>query len=697
MPDHFILAAIQPCITQGRAVLGEELYDMLTSHLQDSISNNSLEDQASNKQVLIFRFERLIFALNSIYGAFDSFRKNILPPTYTKSLPIKIVLHLQEQNSDEALSFDNPDADLWNSLHYEKLYITRSLKLQWPKILAEKKDILYKLNLGEEGLYRVDFTKRPDFYSVKLFSHRHLPLQGKEAKECFYCGMRSHIPRNCPSKLLGMEHQGTKTLGYHSFLDISNAFEKVFKSPQQLPTFAGIANKSGQSTKELSMLAYLAYFDIFTFFQMRFLFKMSFSVFAKWEAAHSNEKIIVNDSNLNLALDCLRVGKYELAEEKLAAATGHNQEKLFYGYVGRAFLALEKGRYNDMAFNLDTALTNASTEKEKIYINILLYRFFKVTGDLWKAQYYIKALLKLKPDLIEANYYNVLIDLSCGFCEKGLSVMHSLINGPREFFITLLLDPQLTPMQGFIDEMLLAKVESETEEARQQISRSRSAVQDIQLWLPPEDTALTSINESLHILEEQHQSSNYYDIVDICHNSKELCQTCRETRTTCLDSLAEKHSSFLKKYKKYAEIWRLFLFKRFFKNIDQELKDVSSNLTNLDKLIRQDDGESAKLALSLSTTLDKDMSNLHKTFQTIRSLEIFFLYAKGFSKKLLITEVCALTLFVLIFFGFSFIGWAPANDKPLIQKEFLLIIFLVIAPSAVFFMTLLDIKKKNIK
>jgi len=132
---------------------------------------------------------------------------------------------------------------------------------------------------------------------------------------CFYCGMQNHRPGQCPSKLLSMEHNGLDSVGYLSFEQIRKAYEKAFSNPAAMVAVVAAGVDPQQIRKNPGLMAFVGFFDINRVYQIRFLWNLAFSRYSKWQSAFKAQPVQADNKNLQLGLDCLRVGKYGQAEE----------------------------------------------------------------------------------------------------------------------------------------------------------------------------------------------------------------------------------------------------------------------------------------------------------------------------------------------------------------------------------------------
>lgn len=691
--DLSILVAVQFPSHECEEVLGDKC-DLFRQHLRDTLRKSGFEDKASSPALLLFRFERLVAALITLYEALDTFRSEKVPVPASDPLPVRYILHFITKRDEVLPAFCELGAALWNSLEDETLYVTRSLKLEWQELLFGKDVVDCNFKRGDQGLFQVDFLKKPDFSKVRLFQYRHLPLQGS-LKECFYCGMRSHVPGQCPSKFLNFEHQSIQELGYLSFPEINEVFKHAFQNPQAICGKLEPDITLGELKKNKELLVYVSYLDVFRLFQPRSFFKVAFSPYSKWQPVNATTKIVIDDANLHFGYDCLRVGKYDEAEEKFLEATGHQHIKAFYGYVGLAFVALERGRVQDMGHFLDTAYSNAVKEKEKIYINLLLCRYYQLTGDPWKAQNAANNLMKLQYDFHDGRYLLALIEMAGGFSEKAMVELRTLLVNSRIFFMVLLLDPQLLPFHGFVDEILQAKLEMINREAEQQLALARDAVYDLEQWLGKEAPRFQDAATAMEALENHFAAGNVNDLLDVGEKGRRLCDLCKAICEECLDELALQKNDVQQDYEAFVSFWQVFLYRGLFHKAFAVSKEVKDKLIRVEECVKDARAETYREAVEMLPDLELERHTLVQALKQMRFFAACLFNLKVFAKKLIIAEAIVLALTVLLSFSVLFFPELAIFTDTSIQQQVFLSLTLVLAPGLALSMTLYDLINKK--
>ncbi len=268
---------------------------------------------------------------------------------------------------------------------------------------------------------------------------------------------------------------------------------------------------------------------------------MAFGSHLRWMIHDSSEKIDPDNRNLNLGLDCMRVGKYSHAEELLGKEASKLGGKEFYFAVALALLAIERGRHHDALTYLDRARALASSEKEQMYGALLQARFFMLQGDYYKAREVATNAVKIKHDCYEARYLLVEIEAQQQFNEKILQQLQSLIEEDRYLFMTALFDPHLMPVHGFVEELQSAQFLKIKEMAACSFKEARQTYNTFSDWLTAEDKRLRQIGEEVDNLEKKLARGSYFDLIDVENRANSLTLACRKLMIQVGNDLEDKH------------------------------------------------------------------------------------------------------------------------------------------------------------
>lgn len=683
--NRSILAAIHPLTEGGQQLLGDDWQRFLDT-LRGNLSHQGLEDQDSSNALLLFRFEKPFTAVASLLENLRMAREAFFLERSAGPLPLQIVFHL-EAPGDLASPLRDPSATLWNILKTEDPYITHSLMLEWEQRTAGEKLPGHSLGEEETGLYPLRFADQALVKTARLFPCRNLPAAGP-LSPCFYCGMRSHNPSDCPSKQLSMAVHALDKVGFLSLADLVSSLQEAFGNHERVNLLLADGVTFTDLRRDFSLQVFVACFDVMRIFQVRFLLHMSFCSQAQWEDLIKAETSPKSNNALHLALDCLRVGQYRQAEAFFFDESRRPGGRQFYATVGRAFVALEQDRSSDMGNFLESASTMATTETEKIYISLLLSRFFELQGNTWKAEHALDNIFSMDMDCAEAIYRQIQLGVNFAFTDRELHQLRFLVSEQKEYFMRALLDPLLEPCYGPVEDMLSMGLEAKKEEAEEQLTRLQALCEELREWLDPEDAYWQATSRGARDLALQFARHSYYDYLAVAETATKLINETYRLQEDRLDRLREKKEKAAAAHEGYVKFWNSYPYQGFFKGFQEALALNKEQL----KTIQQDpqQGITGKAYRETTATLEKIEELLTKLHPLVVRMGVVKVFADGmkfFVKRLIITEIvlllgCLISLPVLAFWldNTSGAGLVELLQTPWVQKQVFFVVTILVAP-----------------
>jgi hypothetical protein len=690
----FILAAIHPLAEPGNRHLGDE-WPAFLGALRNSLQHQGLEDQNSSEVLLLFRFEKPLTAIASFVENLNrlkeefSWQKSYDPP------PLQAVFHL-EMAGDLSSPLRDPSATLWDILKTEYPYITHSLKLEWGQLIDGEKFPPHDFGDEETGFYPLRFADLSQVKTERLFPFRSLPLAG-QFNPCFYCGMTVHNPANCPSKQLSMAIHALDKIGYLPLSELAGYFQDAFNHQERLNLLLADGLISTDLRKNFSLQLFVASFDLMGVYQIRFLSHLAFSPEIPWEDLVRRQKSSGSNHALHLAFDCLRVGQYAEAEELLFEESHRQGGKQFHATVGRAFIALEQGLDSDLGHFLESASTMASTENEKVYISLLLSRYFELQGHRWKAEHALDNVFSLGIDCTEAVYRQIQLAASQSFSNRELHQLRFLVAEQKEYFMRAFLDPLLLPVYGLVEDMLALHLEARREEAEERLAKLRAQCRELEEWLVPDDEYLQSVIQETGMLDEQFQLDSYYDYLAVADAAKRLVHESYQLQENRLDEMMEKKDRALAAHEGYVGFWNRYPYHAFFQEFQEILTKNKEKLLIIQTISDQEiTGKGYRQITAILGEIDELRARLQAMVGRMGLAKVFFDGVKLFVKRLLLTEIillllCLISLPVLAFWlgdNATGSGLVARLQTPWVQKRILFIITLVIAPTLALAQTL---------
>lgn len=684
-PDPNLIIAIRSHTGQGRKILGDRWLGLFFT-IRTLLREDAGELPESGEQLLLFRYPQAAEALESLFNRLEEAKKEYQWEESLGPAPIQLVMHWTEGGELPPLLID-PLEKSWDHLAYETPYLTSALRQKWPELSAAGRMPLHQLGEEENALSPLLFPDRALVERPPLFPSRRLPLIGKH-KPCFYCGMTSHIPAACPSKLLTIQTQGLPTLGYLPLEQLDPLFQEALSREKNLINTLAAGISPTLFRKDPVLRIYAGYFDLNKVCQPRFLAAIAFSLHNRWSAIGRPEAVTSDSHTLHLGMDCLRVGQYSQAEEMFLNESRRPKGKQLYATVGRAFISLEQGRIQDMGHYLESALRMAAHDKDRIYLNLLLSRHFQLLDDHWKAEQAIDNIISIDRECPDALYRQVEIAAATGFGDRALRQLRSLVLGEKELFIHALMDPALIPIEEAVEDILASRAESQNHDAAEMFGKAVAVCQELKEWLSEEDPELQALQNDLTIIEQQESQKSYYDLIDVAEKSCLLLQACYRIQEAKLEALNQRVEAGINRHEGLRNFWRQYTYPSIFPEFSQILGKIKETLSQA----REGAGKNmhGKLYRTLHESLDQTDGQLEQLTQMSKKMALVRALLDGgkyFLKALVISELALLTLLFMV--GAALLALPPdsalgaagqALRDPWAQKQVLTGITLMLAP-----------------
>lgn len=680
--EFTFLLALQAMNSQGQNILGENWADFLLD-LRQALAVKGQEDPAGTETLLLFHFPQPDTACVTLLESLTRLKKVYEWKENVGPLPLHLVLHL-EKEGDPPGPLHDAAASFWDILQHERLYATPPLQQQWPENPAGENGLSHTFAEAGNGLYLLSLSI-PEMPRIELFPHRALPLAGPLAP-CFYCGMTTHNPADCPGKMLTMADQGISLAGYLPLETLSELFGQAMSVQEKLAHLLAAGLTVSQIRQNPLLQVYLAYFDLNLICQPRFLWNIAFNSNAKWEELTKPDPVSVDSHSLHLGLDCLRVGQYAQAEDLFVEESRRPKGKQFYATIGRAFVALELERDNDLEHFLEHAAGIATSDKEKIYISLLQSRYYGLRDDHWKAGHTLDSVFSLRRDLAEALYRQVQLMVQGEMGEKGIRQLRTLVAEHKELFLTALMDPQLLAVAGPVEDLLTVRLQVQHQEAEENLRKAQAVYQDIQTWFPG-DEGPSVLFADLAGLEKQFGQGSYYDLLEVAHKAQVLLRTCYRLQENALDAMKADIGRMLVTWESFRRYWQGYPYQSFFGNFQEILQAARKNLSEIENLAQQN------MHGQLYQTVQERLAQVRENCEALKPLAARMAWvkvlcdgAKLFGRKLLMTEAVLLGAGALLFPLLAFFlagdsgGVIELLTNSWLQRQALLIVTLFVAP-----------------
>ena len=692
-----IILALVPQNEQGNLLFGRKWNDVLTS-FQSILQKNGSENDSSSDECMLLSYSNLFIALMEAVAGLQNLESEFPEELAQHPFPVKILLDYAHYHESGMPVYD-ADSDLWGLMDSGTIYLSGPLKADWEHLTAGKKIPPVTFEEVENTLFRLTFaapdTPEPQF----LLLFRNSLNQG-DNKECFYCGLKNHPPRGCPSKYLTLDAVGLQDVGYISFRRLDKILEKMPANYQKISKILSEAISPQQIRKNDALQTFVAYFDIYKFYQLRFLFHVAFTLSSEWTEMLKNKKSSKSNNTLFLGLDCLRVQNYAQAERYLQESY-HEGSTRFYATIGLAFLALEHNRMEDMLLRLEEAKSIAIQEKERIYISLLLSRCFEMKGRLWEAAKSHEDAMLLKPGNPEIMYRNFQLETKKRGGKESLELVHKLATEYKEIFMTVLLDPALIPLEAALQPLLAAHFFKLHTKAQSNLSRADASLENAKILLGADSQELAPSVESINQLIQHYNRKSYYDILDVISGADIEINVLNRIRLETLDSLRQKLSIASAKSQSFEDFWGKYPYKSFYKSFPDQLSSVKKRLVTIGSLMKVASDKNYKGALDILISAEKDLNRLKAHTGKMDTMKVVLQSMLSFFKCLALTMISVnLMVGIILIVNIALPSdseLAHTLSRPDTQKKIFLFANLLLSPLIALVYTLIRLAKSIAK
>lgn len=674
------------------AALSEQQQAELLTGLRRALAVSGVEAGDSTTEVLLFNFDQPLNAITVLFEYLERIKKKLQWRDTDGALPLQYILHL-ESKDEASPSFRHAASPLWEQLAPETLYLSPALGRQWQQLAAQGERSLppHKLGDGGQGLTILRFDKPSSLRRQRLF-----PLRGQLARlgggaNCFYCGLRTHAPANCPSRQLSMGNFSLPDVGYQPLPTLTKNLKAAFGRYQQMISLLGPGVELAQIRKNPPLQAFIAFFDILAVYQPRYLARVAFSIHSVWSGLNTKVRTKLENRNLQLGLDCLRVGQLDQARSLFLAENQTLGGKQYCATVGLAFVALEKDRFEEMGNHLQMAASLAEVEKEKIHIALLLARYHDLAGNLWKAEQALQSMASLYVDCHEIVYRRAQTAVSSGLSGQALPALGALAESSRLYCLTMLLDPVMLPMEGLLDNLLahqLWLVEKRADEAMEQANQE---YERLSAWIDSEEDEEFSHNlESLEKLRQQLEKRSYFDLFDVAEKARALRLAGPRLQETKLDSLNEEIDQVALGWEKIHDFWQDYPYKGFWPQMEERLRGTRRLLVDA----RREAAKSLRQGRQKLNTARARLKAVNARVARMQRLQLVMDGLRIFVGRLVVAEM-VVSVLLLISYPAITIGLAGQLGpetvelvrEPAVQKKVLFVANLLVAPAIAFAQT----------
>lgn len=328
-----------------------------------------------------------------------------------------------------------------------------------------------------------------------------------EGEDCFYCGQKNHVPKDCPSKQLATpQPQVWHLLAKTELKDFSEGFLAIDDALKETDFNKTILDVMHSKNNLQSVLA-RAVFEINGVAQLRTLKLVWRSRNKDWseglrQLAPQEGEYIWD------ALAALEQGDLEGSLELIKEA----QIKYPRSYQPHSLLGfwnLESGDANQALFHWQEAERMSITSLQQGYFSYLQARLLEVEGNFKEAINVYKHANSFSPSWVDPAYRQGVCMVKMGFTGQAMDLFFDLVERDPHIFNRILVDPELDRGRVQLMSSLWerwAEAEAAAEETRSKVEK---LTDDITKRFDENHDYFETANEELERLRKLGTTDNY--------------------------------------------------------------------------------------------------------------------------------------------------------------------------------------------
>jgi len=357
---------------------------------------------------------------------------------------------------------------------------------------------------------------------------------------CFYCGFRDHPTERCPSKRLAGPPLALRQLGYHPLEAIERS---AAAKPGALPSGYGADLQIEEGKLSITQLVAIARLEILRVYQPGFLKNLWQSGDAlSWDKLRAGSTAGGSGAHggpLWLALDCLRTANRQRALALLAPfRSDPSTDPRCHGLL--AMLDMENGDYPAAAINLKKALDRDQGQNTRIHLLLVSARLALMRREPLSAGSWLTEALRLLPGCPDACYLRIKEKFRTGMSGAAVNDLARLIENDREFFASVLIDPDFDPYRESIRPLLAGLHKKAREAAAAALPLADEAIKRLERLAGDNGKELGDLRAILENARRLAGRDSYCGNLDID-------RLCRSIETAVKRSLAEKREQVLER------------------------------------------------------------------------------------------------------------------------------------------------------
>ena len=475
-----------------------------------------------------------------------------------------------------------------------------------------------------QSFYEITLDNYKQKENALLFLYQDALCIGRNSP-CFYCGSKEHAAQNCPSKYLTEMTGILNKFGYLSFDKINEIFLAYLMSSEEAKQKAV---KSLKESHRPELSACLGFYELKQVFQLRFFKTIWDNQNNVWDKIATTEDGSSDKGGfLWLAQDCIRVSNLLQAKSLLRTCLEKYPDD-YRVYCAQWFLNIEKGNNSQSEHYLDKALHYARTKPQKIFILLLLSRFYDLAGNPDNALKKIREIFVIDPFCAEAAYQKIIFKFRQEKVDEALEQLIKLIRMNQRYYINALIDPDLARFNKIIHPELKKLFKETRQEAQKMAYGAEREFSTLKKFLEQGDDELEKADAVLLKIKELARTDSYFGYLDMAYLGDSMISACRGIMSR---RKREFMNAVKKTYKRAENIFSLTrnYHSRLLSNpAYKQLEIVQSELNQISAMAKFNDFDKFRETSIQSEEISRKLDGIEpelKRLKTILDIKIFLI------------------------------------------------------------------------
>lgn len=555
-------------------------------------------------------------------------------------IPIQIAIDSGSFLRGEKLVMDRFNAK-WSDFDPGDICISNSALL----LIKNKKSVRTDPTYSPENrisFYRLVPNDGPN--EPPLFLYQAALLNG-DARPCFYCGLRKHKSRNCPSKTIDDVPFALKRIGYLPLKNINHLFYRFLtQSESNFNTLP----EDGKDRNDTLKLAYHAFYELKYNTQLRLLRNLWASNEDNWERVQSKKAKGARGGQAWLALDLIRTSKLSKAE-KIISSLILEQPQDYHVNCTAGLLYIELNLLNKAEYFFDQALMFAKTRPQKLFVLFLFCRLYGFQKKKPQAEAKLKEIISVYPYSPDVKYLSVQIKFQNGQRERAIAELTHLIKDSGEYYGTALIDPELGPFTDAV-QPLLKKLYAEAKESAHNIMpQAEEEMKKFTEMLGDEAEKSDSLKSLWKKTRDLFKLDSYLGYLECVKSSGMIIQHCQEYVSSRRKKVEKIVDSLDKRCSGYLDYTRKFPYKKHSNPVHETLRSFQKELDQVRRKVHAEAPLKVLEAFNQVEKLSDRMEEIPPKLNSLETIRKFILFLTSFFKSSLLLQSINLLIGIIFF------------------------------------------------